>query len=63
MSIARKQYWENWHQEKMKLQPAEPSKEARDIDADALKEPKDRVPRPKRKAWHKQQSESKGAEE
>ena len=61
MSIARKQYWENWHQEKMRLQPAAPSQVAGDPDSSSLEEPQVKVPRPKRKAWYKQESESKAA--
>ncbi len=63
MSIARKQYWENWHQEKMSLQAAEPSKDAGDLNAESLEGPHDKVPRPKRKAWYKQNSERNAAEE
>ena len=63
MSIARKQYWENWHQEKMRLQPAGPSKASGTPEKDGIEEPQVKVPRPKRKAWYKQSEESKAAEE
>ena len=63
MSIARKQYWENWHQEKMRLQPTEPRKAAGDPESNSVEEPQVKVPRPKRKAWYRQGNESKAAEE
>lgn len=63
MSIARKQYWDTWHQEKTSLQPADPSKGAEDLKADSREEPQVRVPRPKRKAWYRQNKEIKAAEE
>ena len=63
MSVARKQYWDNWHQERMSLQPAEPSKVAEDLRTESTEEPQVKIPKAKRKAWYRQNKENKTAEE
>ena len=57
MSLARKQYWQKWHEERMGFPSGESSQ------SNANGEPTVKVPRPKRKAWNSQSNESRAAEQ